>query len=90
MVQCSAGLDNTKEEEAGGEGGRVEEEKGKRSGGMQGASSTLPSPARVGTSSSFASTAAATTIVAPHQDESPLLDRLAADLTFMKKTEKHK
>ncbi len=57
---------------------------------MQGASSTLPSPARVGTSSSSASTTIAATIVAPHQDESPLLDRLAEDLTFMKKTEKHK
>jgi predicted protein tyrosine phosphatase len=44
----------------------------------------------VGTSSSSASTAAATTIMAPHQDESALLDRLAEDLTFMKKTEKHK
>jgi predicted protein tyrosine phosphatase len=44
----------------------------------------------VGTSSSSASTTIAATIVAPHQDESPLLDRLAEDLTFMKKTEKHK
>lgn len=57
---------------------------------MQGASSTLLSPARVGTSSSSASTAAATTIMAPHQDENALLDCLAKDLTFMKKTEKHK
>jgi predicted protein tyrosine phosphatase len=39
----------------------------------------------VGTSSSSASTTIAATIVAPHQDESPLLDRLAEDLTFMKK-----
>lgn len=57
---------------------------------MHGASSTLPSPACVGTSSSFASTAIATTIMAPHHDESLLLDHLAEDLTFMKKTEKHK
>ncbi|CAM6043670.1 unnamed protein product [Sphagnum compactum] len=50
---------------------------------MQGASSTLPSPARAGTSSSSASTAfAATAIMAPHQDDSALLDRLAEDLTF--------
>jgi hypothetical protein len=90
MVQCSTVLDNTKKEEVGGEGGKVKEEKGKRSSGMHGASSTLPSPLRVGTSSSFASTAAATTIMAPHHDESPLLDPLAEDLTFMKKTEKHK
>jgi hypothetical protein len=50
----------------------------------------LPSPAREGTCSSSASTAAATTIMVPHQDESALLDRLAEVLTFMKKTEKHK
>jgi hypothetical protein len=50
----------------------------------------LPSPAHVGTSSSYASTTAATTIMAPHQDESALLDRSAEDLTFMKKIEKHK
>ncbi len=69
-------MDNTKEE-VGGEGGRVEEEKGKRSDGMHGASSTLSLPVRMGTSSSFASTIVATTIMAPHHDESPFLDHLA-------------
>ncbi len=54
-----------------------------RSGGMQGASSTLPSPARAGTSSSSASTAVtAAAIMAPHQDDSALLDRLGEDLAF--------
>ncbi len=57
---------------------------------MHGASSTLLSPTRVGTSSSSASTTTTTTIMAPYQDESALLDHLAKDLTFMKKTEKHK
>jgi len=90
MVQCSAVLDNTKQEKAGGEGRGVEEEKGKRSGSMHGALSTLLSPMRVGTSSLSASIVAATTIMAPHQDENVLLDHLAEDLTFMKKTEKHK